>query len=94
MTISATAMRTVAATRAPITTSNRRASPLMSFRRANPTITIGRVPRRISSETRDSGLPHGRPVAIPLKNPRSRDAMSPLIATQTAASVPHWMTAE
>jgi hypothetical protein len=94
MITSATAISSVAAKRAPITTSSRRASPLMSFRKAKPTATIGSVPRTISIETRDSVLCQGRPLAIPEMNPFRSPMMSPHIATQTATSVPHWMTAE
>ena len=91
---SAAAIRQVVKSNAPVTTSKRRASPRISCRAAKPTTTIGTVPRMISRLVRDSGVASGRPERMPAKKPAARRAMSCRMAAHTAASVPHWITAE
>jgi len=84
----------VAARSAAVTTSSRRASPRMRCRAVKPTATIGSVPRAIITAARDSGVARGRPERRPARKPVTRLVMSRRRATITAASVPHWITAE
>ena len=91
---SAAAITSVANNSAPVTTSRRRASPRIRCRAANPTTTIGSVPAATSRPARESACARGRPERIPASVPRASRTMSCRRATQTAASVPHWITAE